>query len=669
MTEGDSMQNEQNDHKMDGKSLDIVESNKAVLKELFPEVFSEGKIDFEKLRLILGDDVETSNERYNFTWNGKEQAIRISQTPSMGTLRPCKEESVDWDTTKNLYIEGDNLEVLKLLQKSYYGKIKMIYIDPPYNTGKDFVYADDYQDNIANYKRITGQVDEGGRSLSTNMDTGGRYHTNWLNMMYPRLKLARHLLSESGVILINIDENEIINLHKICDEIYGEQNNLGMIVWDKRNPKGDAKGVACQNEFILLYAKNREVLLENCEIVRPKKNASAMISKAKELFEKISPGYSLDDANTEYRSWLKQQDGFSGGEKAYDKIDEDGNVFRPVSMAWPNKKKAPDDYFIPLIHPITNKPCSVPERGWRNPPSTMTKLLNDGLILFGKDETTIPNCKYLLKDNMYENIPSLLYNGGSDTRLLEELDIPFDTPKMVSICREHIQTFTKNDDIILDFFSGSCTIAHAVMESNSMDNASRRFIMVQIPEPCSEESIALKKGFNNICEIGKARIIRSGNLVSANRVQRTLDSICNVTFDKGFRVFKLDTSNISVWNPGIDLRNSLLKFENNLKIDDRADLDVVYEILLKKGLDLNSSVDLIDGSKFYSIASGALMVCLEDVHDTSVAEMMVELYKELQPMVWSVVFKDNGFLSDDVKANTRETLRMAGLQDGMFETL
>ena len=272
----------------------------------------------------------------------------------------------------------------------------MIYIDPPYNTGKDFVYKDNFKDNLKNYLEITGQIGEEGQRLSTNSETSGRYHSDWLNMMYPRLKLARNLLIDDGIIVINMDENEIINLQKLCDEIFGENNNLGTIIWDKRNPKGDSKGIAYQHEYILFYAKNREYFLSECPMLRPKKNAELILKKAKQIFMKINSTYNLEQANKEFSQWVNSQVNFSGGEKAYNKLDENGEVYRPVSMAWPNKSKAPDEYFIPLIHPITKKECPVPERGWRNPKITMENLLDKGLILFGKDETTQPTRKYLL---------------------------------------------------------------------------------------------------------------------------------------------------------------------------------------------------------------------------------------------------------------------------------
>lgn len=422
-------------------------------------------IDIELLKLeINGSIAEGKEERYAFTWPGKRKSIMISNEATSNTLRPDREKSVNYLNTENIYIEGDNLEVLKVLQETYLGKVKMIYIDPPYNTGKDsFVYEDDYVIENNLFSRISGKYDEDGNVLfdtRLNNETNGRYHTDWLNMIYPRLRLAKNLLTEDGIILINMDENEITNLQKVCAEIFGEQNDLGTIVWDKRNPKGDAKGISTQHEYIVLYAKNRNLFLDGCLMRRPKKNAEMMIKKAKSLFSKISSKYTLDDVNDEFTQWVKSQVDLSGGERAYCKIDENGKVYRGVSMAWPNKKKAPKEYFIPLVHPVTGKPCPIPERGWRNSSSTMKELLDQGLILFGKDETTQPTRKYLLEENMFENVPSLIYYGGSDTALLEGMGIPFDTPKVVDICKEHILSFTGEEDIILDFFAGSSTLAH-----------------------------------------------------------------------------------------------------------------------------------------------------------------------------------------------------------------
>lgn len=506
------------------KSLDAAEDNVAKIAALFPHCVTErlnkdGKpelaIDFDKLRDELSKDLlDGAEERYQFTWPDKRAASRLANEATDKTLRPDLDASEDFWNTKNLYIEGDNLDVLKVLRENYLGAIKMIYIDPPYNTGNDFVYNDDFAQSREDFEATSGAFDEEGNQLidpmQRNTESNGRFHTDWLNMIFPRLKVARDLLSDDGVILINMDENEILNLSKVCSEIFGESNHVGTIIWDKRNPKGDARGISYQHENIIIYAKDIGLFKEVCKLLRPKKNATNMLQKAKKLFSKINTNYSLEMANEDFALWLSQQPSLSGGEKAYNRIDENGEVYQSVSMAWPNKKQAPDEYFIPLIHPVTGRECVVPPRGWRNPPKTMSELLAKRLIIFGPDERTQPRRKYLLSENMYENIPSLLYFGGSDVELLKSLDIPFDTPKVVDVCKEHIQSLTSKDSIILDFFSGSATTAHAVMQLNAEDGGKRKFIMVQLPEVTDEKSEARKAGYETICQIGEERIRRAG---------------------------------------------------------------------------------------------------------------------------------------------------------------
>ncbi len=666
---------------LNGRTPDIAEGNIEKLKALFPEAICEGKVAFDKLKQLLGDYVDDSKERYNFTWNGKAKALRLSQMPSMGTLRPRKEESKDWDTTQNLYLEGDNLEVLKLLQKSYHNKVKMIYIDPPYNTDGDFVYPDDYSDNLAHYLQTTGQVDDKGNKMGTNNESNGRYHTDWLNLMYPRLRLARNLLANDGVVLVNMDEHEIINLQKLMSEVFGEGNDLGTIVWDKRNPKGDAKGISYQHEYIVVYAKNIDSFLSANKVVRPKKNAGKIIKKASQLFAKISPTYTMEDSNKEFSQWVNAQSDFSGGEKAYNKIDENGKVYQSVSMGWPNKKRAPDDYFKPLVHPVTKKECPVPERGWRNPPGTMDELLSKNLILFGADESTQPRRKYLLEENMSENIPSLLYYGGSDDAMLSAMNIPFDTPKAVDVCFEHIQSFAGKDAIVMDFFSGSATVAHAVMAVNAYDNGKRRFIMVQLPEIIDEKHEAFKAGYKNICEIGKERIRRAGE-----KILQQVASGAGFSdgtgygmgteegrkhFDVGFKVFALDSSNLKKWQPDYDDLELSLQDSIENYVAGRTELDVVYEIILKMGLDLTCSIEetVIGGKRVYSVGFGALQMCLDDAITPDVARGMVELHKAERPVTWKVVFKDNGFASDSAKTNVKEIFKCAGLEEDAFTTV
>lgn len=580
-------------NRVPGDSKDLVTERIEQIKQLLPEVATEGGIDFDKLHLVLGDEVNEGTERYAFTWPGKADAIRLSQAPSTATLRPCKEQSRGRDgddgsfDSDNVYIEGDNLEVLKLLQRGYHGKVKMIYIDPPYNTGKDFVYKDTFNESINNYKEQSNQAGQ------SNPEASGRYHSNWCSMIYPRLKLARELLTDDGIILINMDENEYVNLQNIMHEIFGEENDLGTIVWDKRNPKGDSTGIAAQHEYILVYARQKDAIADKHVLQRPKKNAQAMINKAKEFFGKISLTYTLDDANKDFKAWIRTRTELSGGEKAYNNIDDQGRPYQPVSMAWPNKKKAPDDYFVPLVHPTTGKPCPVPPRGWRNPSSTMQDLLARDLVIFGSDETTQPRRKYLLEENMMENIPSLLYNGSSDTSMLEKMGVPFDTPKVTAVCAEHIQALSSGDDIILDFFSGSVTTAHATMAANAADGNRRRYIQVQLPEACSEGSQAAEMGFDNICEIGLKRIREAGKLYSQAGI------------DVGYRVFKLDESGIRKPEEGQLLIDRVK--------EERADLEIIFEMMLKWGLELTYPVeeDEIEGYPVYSVAYDELICCMK----------------------------------------------------------
>lgn len=644
--------------KMRMESLDMTAQNIEKIGALFPNCITEtidenGKlkkaINFELLKQMLSGDVIEGSEAYEFTWVGKKASIVEANKPIRKTLRPCKEDSVNWDTTENLYIEGDNLEVLKLLQESYLGVVKMIYIDPPYNTGHDFVYPDSFIMDNKDYNEGVGYFDEDGNVnfKRENSSAAGKYHSDWCSMLYSRLMLARNLLTDDGIILINMDENEITNLQNICAEVFGEANDLGTIVWDKRNPKGDAKGISYQHEYIVVYAKNKNVFTERCKMLRPKKNASAMIKKASQLFSQINASYSLDDVNSDFQLWLQKQTDLSGGEKAYNRIDNSGKLYQAVSMSWPNKKKAPDDYFIPLIHPTTKKPCPVPERGWRNPSSTMKELMDNNLILFGQDETTQPRRKYLLEENMYENIPSLLYYGGSDTDMLAQMRIPFDTPKVVSICQEHIASFTEEGDIVLDFFSGSATVAHAVMKLSAESSVNRSFIMVQVEETIDENSEARKAGYNNICEIGKERIRRASKKIKEDNP--TSD------FDGGFRVFKLDDSNMNdVYYSADEYSQDLLSMlESNVKAD-RTDLDLLFGCLLEWGLPLSLpyTSETIEGCIVHTYNDGDLIACF----DENIPDCVIKTIAKRQPL--RAVFRDSSFANSPSKINVGEVFKL-----------
>lgn len=635
--------------KSDGQSMDIMADNIAKLKELFPEILTENKIDFDTLKALLGEEIEVDDERYSFNWNGKAQARRLAQSPSTGTLRPSKEDSVDWDTTQNLFIEGDNLEVLKLLQKSYHKQVKMIYIDPPYNTGSDFVYHDNFKDSIQNYLELTGQV-ASGKKVGTNTESSGRYHTDWLNMMYPRLKLARNLLRDDGVIAIHIDENEYTNLEKLLSEIFGESNNLGTIVWDKRNPKGEVAGVAQQHELISLFCKNTDAFAASSYFSRKKENAGAMLNKAAILIK--SKSGVTDEVRSLYRQWLKEREHqLSGGESAYNQLDESGDVYQPVSMAAPDRPETRSHR--PLIHPVTGKPCPVPAKGWRYPDSTMDELLRNGRVIFGHDENTQPRRKYLLRENIRESVSSLLYFGGSD----DALGLPFDNPKPIAVATKLIESICKPGELVMDFFAGSSTTAHAAMQLNTEDDGKRQFIMVQLPESCDEKSEAYKAGYKTIAEISKERIRRAGQKIQSE----------NSTYqgDLGFKVFKLDSSNLKPWDADFDsLAQDLAEATEVVKAERKSE-DVLFEILLKYGLDLTLPIatHTLEGKTVYEVGVGALVVCLDSGITEAVAEAIGKLKETLEPEVMRVVFKDSGFANDAAKVNAVQVLKQFGIDD------
>ena len=610
--------------KIDNESLDITKFNIKKLKELFPNVVTEGKIDFNVLRTVLGDEVDDSKEKYQFTWRGKSESIKLAQSPSSATLRPDKESSNNWDTTENLYIEGDNLEVLKQLQKTYYGKVKMIYIDPPYNTGSDFVYNDDFKNSIDNYKEQTNQVSK------SNPETNGRYHTDWLNMMYPRLLLAKNLLEDDGVIFISIDDHEQNNLKTLCNDIFGEVNFLAQVVWERAfSPVNLMKHFSPTHDYILCYAKN--------------------INEAK-----CNGIPRNDETNSRY-----------------------SNPDNDPRGVWSSSDISVGPAVQDNIYPITTPSGRVVEppagRSWSLSEKAFSERLQDNRIWFGPDGDGVPRIKRFLSELRKTGVtPTTIWkyedvghSQGATQKLAKLFDGKkyFDYPKPVSLIERCIQLYTNDGDIILDFFSGSATTAHAVMKLNAEDGGKRKFIMVQLPELCDEKSEAYKAGYKNICEIGKERIRRAGEQIKAEwEKEHPSDTLFSdedkFNVDIGFKVFKLDSTNIQQWDNESELKEDDLFSLVDVFKPDRTKEDVLYEIMLKYGVfDMNAEEIEVNGKTMYRVGKRYMIVCLEDEITTD----DVKAIGELSPR--TVVFKEAGFKNDNDKINAEYNLQKAGVED------
>jgi len=636
------------------QSPDFVKENIELLKSLFPTIVKEGKIVIEELEALLGEDVEKEDEYYNFTWAGKSIARREANKPSTATLRPDKSESKDWDTTGNIFIEGDNLEVLKLLQKSYANKIKMIYIDPPYNTGKDFVYKDNYSDNLTNYLSITGQSDAEGKKLSTNSERDGRYHSNWLNMMYPRLKLARNLLKEDGVIFISIDDNEVINLKKVGDEIFGEENFVAQIIWQSTQ-KNDPKYVAINHEYLLVYFKNQQH--ENNKVKWRTKHP--LIEPMLKDFNMLKSKFS--DENMLKIEWSKLLKKKYPSLKHYSHFDKRGPYF-PSDISDPQRSGPKHDF---VIHPITKQLCKPPSGGYSPREDEMKRRLDNDEIHFGEThETVVCFKKYL--ETAEDRLNSVYYEDGRRaTKTLESIigkDI-FEHPKSEVLIKRLIEFTTKKDSLVLDFFAGSGTTAHAVIKLNSEDNGNRKFICVQLPEPTEEKSEAFKSGFKVISQITKERIRRVGDLIKSE-ISIDLFNKSEKDLDIGFKIFKLDSSNIKTWDGNPEkLEENLFTAGKNIK-EDRLEEDVLFEILLKYGLDLTVPIEekSVNGKMVYSVGYGTLFICLSDNITTEIAEAIGQWKEELEPPTSRVIFKDSGF-SDVQKTNSIQILKRFGINE------
>lgn len=623
--------------KFAGASLDIAADKRAQLKVIFPSVFTETvsdndklveSLDFEKLKAELGkftDLFENRRERYGMDWPGKKDTLHLIQTPSYATLKPCREESVNFDTTENLFIEGDNLEVLKLLQKSYYGKIKMIYIDPPYNTGKEFIYPDNYSESLETYLEYAGLIDGDGKKFSTNTANEGRFHTKWLNMMYPRLYLARNLLREDGVIFISIDDNEVSNLRKMCDEIFGEENFIVSFIWKRRqNVDSRSKnGASLDHEYILVYSK-------------------LMASRIR------------------------------GGEKDLGKYSNPDNDLRGDWMSadmtgLATKDQRPNLHYD-LIDLKTGINYGCPVTGWRYERKRMNKFMERNEIIFPRDSSGRPRRKKFVVDLESEftgksSILDTVYNTQATREVRELFDGAdyFDFPKPVDLLKELINQITLESaddgpEIILDFFSGSGTTAHAVLVLNKNGNDNRKFILVQLPEPCAPGSEAFKAGYKTIADIGKERIRRVIKKLNEEQ-EGKLELGKPKTQDWGFKVFKLDKSNFKQWQK-LDPTASQEKIVEQLELhidhigEGATPEDLLYEILLKAGFMPTEKVEttIMAGQKVFSIAGGALLLCLED----TVTKELIDAVAEAEPMQF--ICLDAAFHGNDqLKANAVQT--------------
>lgn len=610
------------------QSLDKVAENIRNVEALFPNAVTEQKfggairkvVDFDVLRQELSDCiVEGPEERYQFTWPDKRKSILAANAPINKTLRPCREESVNFDTTENLYIEGDNLEVLKLLQETYLGKVKMIYIDPPYNTGNDFIYKDDFKEKAEDYLANSGQYDEDGNQMVQNTESNGRFHTNWLNRIYPVLKLAKDLLSDDGGIFISIDDHEQCNLKKICDEIFGGANFLVQFVRKGNGGKQDSKYYAINHEYILCYARNKSNFVSGKQV-------------------KDDDNYPYFDAvqNRYYKTQLLRKWG-----------DNSKRSDRP-NLYYPIKDPDGDDHY-PMLSD-TEEGC------WRWGKNTMRTNISLGLVEFKKKKDKWVAYEKIFQpvgDEINTKLYTTLLDGvlnNTGAAMVSNLfgSKIFDYPKPVDLLARCIQLIKlSSDDIVLDFFSGSATTAHAVMQLNAEDGGKRKFIMVQLPELTDEKSEAYKAGYKNICEIGKERIRRAGKKILEEHPDAK-------DLDIGFRVLKCDSSNMEdvYYTPADYMKKEISLFVDNVKTDRSAE-DLLFQCMLELDTPLSSSIEVqeIGGKAVYNVAGGHLMACF----DTDVTDEVVTEIAKLQPSYF--VLRDSSMADDSVAANFEQIFK------------
>lgn len=619
--------------KMKFETPDMTAENIKKIAKLFPNCVTEMRdengeikrgINFEMLKQMLSPDVMDGDECYEFTWVGKKASIAEANKPIRKTLRPCPEESKDWDTTENLYIEGDNLEVLKLLQESYLGKVKMIYIDPPYNTGNDFIYADDFMRSQQEENEQMGMYDEDENRLFKNTDSNGRFHSDWCSMMYPRLMLVRNLLADDGVIFISIDDNEQANLKKICDEIFGESNFIGAFKWNRvAKAPSLSNSIRIKYEYVLAYCKKIQIRLYGKESYNKQGPLWHLPNKRAEL---IFPAQSIRIS----QSFNK---GFYGGtyqvELLDDMIYQDGYNKETVRIlacsAWGQNK----------INEYVKEGNTFEIK--KSPLTMYTDLSSDGNYIAPSDLISVEECGVKRNTDANED--------------MKKLDIPFDYSKPVSLIYYLIKIATtlEKDSIILDFFSGSATTAHAVMSLNAEDGGKRKFIMVQLPEPCDEQSEAYKAGYKNICEIGKERIRRAGEKIKAE------NGLAAQNLDVGFRVLKLADSNMKDVYYAADkyTQTDLLDMVSNIK-DDRTDLDLLFGCLIDWGLPLSLpyTSEQIEGCTVHTYNDGDLIACF----DNNIPESVIREIAKRKPL--RAVFRDSGFANSPSKINVFEIFKL-----------
>ncbi len=656
---------------IDGASTDVAALNRALLRNLFPTVFTETQneqgaivesVDFEKLKAELGtftDLFEARRERYGMDWPGKKDCLKVIQSQSYATLKPAKAESVEWDTTENLFIEGDNLEALKLLQKSYYGKVKMIYIDPPYNTGNEFIYPDNFSESLETYLTYAGLLGDERRKFSTNAATEGRFHTKWLNMLYPRLYLARNLLTDDGVILVSIDEHEIENLNRLMDEIFGESNRIATIVW-KGSTDNNPTRVAVEHEYIVCFAKN----ISTCPGVWKSKVSDAkdmMMAKYDALRAIHSDSAIIQE---HFRKFIKDNAESLTSLTHYNLVDADG----PYTGSRKVHNPKPGGYEYDLEHPRTGEICVMPANGYRFPEERMKELIGFGKIIFGDDHTQIVQVKEYLKD-YEEKLSSVIHldsRAGANEigRLLGNRKV-FTNPKPYELLAYLFDFQLGDGDILLDFFAGSCASAQAVMDLNSRDGANRRYVMVQLPEQLDpavkehKEGLAFcrSKGIpENIAEISKSRLYHASKRYSgSDRAQgEILEAAKN---DFGFRVLKLDKSNFRQWQK-LGAASTVEQVAEQLElhvehIDPSASKEaLLLEILLKAGFRPTDKATLVElsGTPAYSVSEGAVLICLEE----RVTKELIDAVAEAEPMHFFCL--DSAFGGNDqLKANAVQT--------------